>query len=68
MNKLENIELGILRLLELAEHDAREAAATEEANGYSDALESMERCEAAGVVSGLAAALALVEEARRDGN
>jgi len=68
MNQLERVELGILRLLKFAERDATEAAATEEANGYSDALESMERCETAGVVSGLVAALALVEEARKDGN
>lgn len=67
MNKLENVELGILRLLDAAEADALEAAAIEEANDYSDAMESMERCETAGVVSGLTAALAVVREAIKDG-
>ena len=67
MNKLERVETELLRLLDAADADARQAAETEEQNDYSDALESMDRCETAGVVSGLNAALAVVRAAARNG-
>ena len=66
MNNLERVETELLRLLDAADADARQAAETEERNAYSDAMESMERCETAGVVSGLTAALAVVKAAQAD--
>lgn len=64
---LEKIEAELRRLLAAAEADAKEAAKWEEATNYCDAMVSMERCETAGVVSGLAAALAVVEATRKEG-